>query len=296
MIETFSAPSPTKEAKMPETVVQSAASPEIQAKAQAMGWMPPDRFKGEAERFVDAEEYLARGEQVLPIVREHNRRLQGDVAALRQQQEQTQQELVAARKAIEDIEERHSVETQRAVERSRADLKVRLREASEAGDHEAIAEITGLMVDLKTAAEAAPAKKAEVVPVQPAAVPPELAAWNAANPWFGQDKRRTALALGIAQELRDSGTQLLGVDFYEKVREEVEATFASKEAPASKVEATRNSGEVGPRSGGKGYAALPADARAACDADVKQFVGPNKRYKTAAEWQKRYADIYFEQA
>jgi hypothetical protein len=38
---------------------------------------------------------------------------------------------------------------------------------------------------------------------------------------------------------------------------------------------------------------MPSDARAACDADAKRFVGADKRYKTQAEWRTRYAEIYF---
>lgn len=282
---------------MPDQL-ESAAPPEVQAKAEAMGWIPPTRYKGEAERFVDAEEYLARGEQVLPIVRAQNRRLHEEVEGLRAEQVKTNAALAAATTALEEINERHSVATQKAVEQAREDLKERLRVASENGDHAQIAEITGLMVDLKAAAET-PVEKKVVTPTSatPPAIPQEMKDWNAANPWFGTDKRRTALALGIAQELRDSGTELKGAAFFEKVKEEVEATFGTPrgEAP-SKVEGARGNGESGgERSGGsKSFASLPADAKAACDADAKQFVGPGKRYKTQDEWRKRYTELYFQ--
>lgn len=277
---------------MSETLIESKAPADVQAKAQAMGWIPPGRYRGEPERFTDAQEYLDRGEQVLPIVRAHNQRLQGELASVREEQAATKKALESAQKAIEEIGERHSVETQRAVERAKVELKARLAAASEAGDHEAIAEITGLMVDLKAAvAPAKPEPTPTAATVDP--VTPELKAWNEANPWFGTDRRRTALALGVAQELRDAGTELKGVAFFEHIKEEVEATFGARSASASKVEGGRGSDDA-PRSGGKSYAALPADAKAACDADTKNFVGPDKRYKTAAEWQKRYAELYFE--
>ena len=281
------------------TVIESAAPPEVQAKAEKMGWIPPSRYRGEAERFVDAEEYVARGEQVLPIVRAQNQRLQGELEALKASQAETQAALARATAALEEIDERHTVATQKAVEQAHKDLKVRLAAAHEEGDHAAIAEITGLMIDLKTAsAEDVPAKKKdEPKPVVPAAavVPPDLKEWQVANPWFGTDKRKTALALGVAQELRDSGTELTGVAFYEKVREEVEATLSGGKPAESKVEGARGSDSGTSRpSGRSSFSALPADAKAACDAEGRNFVGNGKRYKTLDDWRKRYAELYFQ--
>lgn len=279
------------------TVIESAAPPEVQAKAEKMGWIPPSRYRGEAERFVDAEEYVARGEQVLPIVRAQNQRLQGELEALKSSQAETQAALARATTALEEIEERHTVATQKAVEKAHKDLIDRLAVAHENGDHAAIAEITGLMIELKTASAEEPAKKPEPKPAVPAAavVPPDLKEWQAANTWFGTDKRKTALALGVAQELRDSGTELTGVAFYEKVREEVEATLSGGKPAESKVEGARGSDSGVSRPGGRsGFAALPADAKAACDAEAKAFVGNGKRYKTIEDWRKRYAELYFQ--
>jgi len=279
------------------TVIESAAPPEVQAKAEKMGWIPPSRYRGDAERFVDAEEYVARGEQVLPIVRAQNQRLQGELEALKSSQAETQAALARATTALEEIEERHTVATQKAVEKAHKDLIDRLAVAHENGDHAAIAEITGLMIELKTASAEEPAKKPEPKPAVPAAavVPPDLKEWQAANTWFGTDKRKTALALGVAQELRDAGTELTGVAFYEKVREEVEATLSGGKPAESKVEGARGSDSGVSRPGGRsGFAALPAEAKAACDAEAKAFVGNGKRYKTIEDWRKRYAELYFQ--
>lgn len=279
-----------------QTVIESAATPEMQAKAEKMGWIPPARYRGEPERFVDADEYVARGEQVLPIVRAQNQRLQDEVASLKASQAALQESLQKATAALEEIEERHTVATVKAVEQAKKDLQKRLAEAHDAGDSAAIAEITGLMVDLNASSAEPPKKKEpEAKPApQPAVVPPELKAWQEANPWFGTDKRKTALALGIAQELRDSGTVLEGVAFYEKVREELEATLGGP-APGGKVEGARGSESGTSRVGAKkGYAALPAEAREACDAEARNFVGPNKRYKTQEAWRERYAELYFQ--
>ena len=278
-------------------VVESSAAPEIQEQAEALGWIPPTRFKGDPERFIDAEDYIRRGEEVLPIVKQQNKKLKAELEEVRAVAAANASALKAAQDAIEQIEERHSVATQKAVENARAQLKAQLASASEAGDHEGVAELTDQLVSLNRVEPEAPKKE---VPSTPAAyVPPaELKEWNEENPWFGTDKRKTALALGIAQELREGGEKSTGRIFFDKVKEEMETTLGTKvrAAETSKVEGGRNGSDLeGPRSGGKkSFASLPADAKAACDADSRQFVGPTKKYRTIDEWRSRYAQIYYE--
>lgn len=282
-----------------ETLVTSSADAETQARAEKLGWIPPARFKGDPERFVDAAEYIERGETVLPIVKEQNRRLEQQIAELTRRNEATAQALTQATQAIDEMQERHSVETQKAVERARKELKAQLAAASEAGDHEGVAELTDKLVQMnaaeKDAEEGKEPKKAAPAPYVP---PAELTEWNADNPWFGKDRRKTALALGIAQELREAGDKSIGREFFDKVTEELNKTLGQSGEPASsaasKVEGARNGSDSDSRSGPqKSYANLPADAKEACDKDAKQFVGPGKKYKTQAEWRSRYAQLYF---
>src|SRR5256885_800185 len=90
-----------------------------------------------------------------------------------------------------------------------------------------------------------------------------MAAWMAENPWFGTDKRRTALANGIADELRSdpANAGLTGKPFFDRITEEVERVFGGNQRRngASKVEESRGSGTGGGgASAGKTYAALQA--------------------------------------
>lgn len=278
-----------------EQVVESQAAAEVQKQAEEMGWIPPSRFKGDPERFVDADVYIKRGEEVLPIVREQNKRLHAELTGVKQQAQQTAAALKAAQDAIAQMEERHTVATQKAVEDAKRQVKAQLAAASEAGDHDGVAELTDKLVQMNAAETVAP-KVAPVVPVQEFKAPPELEEWNAENPWFGTNKRKTALALGIAQELRDAGETTQGRVFFEKVGAEVDKELGVQQPRGDKVEGARNgSGEGEGRSAGgkKGYASLPADARSACDAESRRFVGEGKKYKTQQEWRNRYAEIYF---
>ena len=276
-------------------VVESNMPVETQQAAEKMGWIPPSRFRGDPDRFVDADVYLKRGEEVLPIVKEQNKRLHTELDSLKAEAVKTKAALEAATKAIEQIEERHTVTTQKAVEQARRQVKLQLAAASESGDHEGVAELTDQLTKMNVAvADPIKPDAAPAVTAAPFVPPPELAEWNAENPWFGTNKRKTALALAVAQELREAGDPGIGRAFYDRVAAEVDKELGSTAPRGDKVEGARGGAEGESRSSGrKGYAALPADAKAACDAEARRFVGEGKKYKTAADWRSRYAEIYF---
>jgi hypothetical protein len=275
-------------------IIESQASPEVQKAALEMGWQPPERYKGTPDTFVDAEEYIKKTETVLPIVRETNRRLREELRSVSEQTRATQAALAAAQEAIKDMQAEHSVATARAIEQAKAEVKAQLAAASEAGDHKGVADLTEQLVQLnETKAEE---KKAAPPPPLPAPeIDPAAKAFIEDNPWWGVDKRKTSLFLGIATEL-DEKIKLGEIEpmdkkqLYAKVLEELETVFPPAGRPASKVEG--GSGNGGPPARDGGYTSLPADAKVQCDKDAKRFVGEGKRYKTVADWRKVFVERY----
>lgn len=81
-----------------------------------------------------------------------------------------------------------------------------------------------------------------VVQTQPS-VPqpdPKALAWRDANPWFGSNKRMTAMALAVHQELVDNGVDTASDEYYSAVNAEMRKTFpeafpSAKSAKASNV-------------------------------------------------------------
>lgn len=279
--------------------VESQADAATQAKAEGMGWIPLERFKGDPAGFVDADKYIERGEQVLPIVQANNKRLNAELTTLKSEQAKTAAALAAAQKAIDESEIRFSVQTQKAVEAATKQVKAQLAAASEAGDHAGVAELTDQLVELKDAAKDAAEPPKKQTPVAAAYTPDaDLVAFQESNSWFGTDRRKTALAMGIAAELRET-TQLQGAAFYKRLGEEMAKELGSqeRERPVDKVEGGRNGSDADPPRGAKGktYAGLPAEARATCDADAKKFVGKGKRFETVDAWRAEFARIYNEE-
>lgn len=279
--------------------LESKAAPEIQERAVRMGWKGPDKFKGDPARFVDADEFVERGEAILPVVRKELEQTQSELASVKAREAQTQASLAAAQKAIEEINLRHSVATQKAVEKAREDLKVQLAAASEAGDHIGVAEITDQLTKTVAVADASAAVAKTVEETPKAWEPsPAMKAWNTDNAWYGTDKEKTDMANAAARLLRISGDTSMGAEFLDKAKAEMEAAYElkhPKQEAVDKVAGGRNGDASEVRQGGrKTYNNLPADAKRQCDADARNFVGPGKLYKTAAEWNSAFTQLYFE--
>lgn len=279
--------------------LESASSPETQAEAAAMGWIGPEKFRGDPGRFVDADEFVERGKVVLPIVKAQKAELEMKYGALLRNQIETKEALDRANRSLESIELENSVRTQKAVEAAKAEVKAQLRQASEAGDHEAVAELTEQMVELNAAPppEKAPVVEAKAPPV--AEVDPVVTAWIAdGNQWFNADMEKTQLALGVAAKMRKDGDTRVGVSFLNDVKKRTFKLLGEGERAEQmdKVEGGRNGGGDGEGAGAGGkatYQHLPKDAKDACDTDMKRFVGPGKRYGDEKSYRANWAATYF---
>jgi hypothetical protein len=119
---------------------------------------------------------------------------------------------------------------------------------------------------------------------------PEVVAFKASNTWYGSDLKKTVAFNRIAEDLRMDGETASGQTFLDKVLAEYEKGTRSN---ITKVESGGGRGAGGATKGGSRFADLPSEAKQACHDDSKRLVGPERRYKTVAEWEKKYAEIYF---
>lgn len=274
-----------------------ATTPNYEAQAKELGWVPKEQFKGDESRWVDAETFVKRGEEVMPILKANNKRLHQQVDTLSAQLSEARTAIQESQQAIATLRETQTEMTKAAVARSKAEIRGQLRAAREANDMQLVADLEDQLEDIRDAERevktktAAPAPKPN--PQQPQ-LDPEFIAWQRDNPWFGTDTRRTALAVAEAKELRQSGDQTIGRAFYDKAAAAADAILNPSARP-TKVETGSGTGAPSQRSGGpkKGYRDLPADAQAVCDRQAEMVVGKNRAFKTAAEWQQHYADLFF---
>lgn len=279
---------------------------EIEQQAKEMGWRPKEQFKGDPDKWVDAEEYVERGEHVLPIVRADRERLRGELLTRDEKIGTLQQQLEATQAIVKGLEKNFTDSLNRQLAEQRKQLKTDLKDAVEERDTDREFEIREQLDTLTEAEKEAKQrqeenkKKLEATPKQTATDPdlsPEFNAWKKENPWFGgssaEDKRRTKAVIRAAEDLRDEGDTSTGREFFEKATELAEGE--SNEAPKGRTIDKVDNGNArnNSRGGAKTYASLPAEAKQACLEDVDNFVGEGKLFKTEDEWKSYYTKTYY---
>lgn len=273
---------------------------DYEAQAREIGWVPQADWKGPAENWVDAREFVERGRTYIPFLKRTTEQQAQELETLRAQQRQTDAALKAAQATIDALEETTTELTETVRTDTLADLKVALKGAREAGDIDSEIEILGKIREAQAPVEKKPAATTE----RPAGTQPNgnadpaFAAWGAANPWFGSDEVRTATAMGVASALRKQGNKDAGRPFWDAVTRETNKRLgitdnANRERPSSVEGDGGGSRETGGGGGnGKTYADLPPEAKAACERQIPRLVGPGKKHKDAASWRAAYLAKY----
>ena len=272
-------------------------STEVEQAAREMGWRPKEEFRGDSAKWVDAETYVSRGENFIPILRADREKLRGENAEIKAALTETQTLLQASQEAIEELKKYHTEDTARQVEKARKDLVKQLKQARDDGDVDAEVEIQDELAKIRTAQAAPPAPAPAPKPTPAAAAPadPDFVAWSTTNAWFGTSPRLRGLTLGIAEEIRAKQPNLKGKAFYDQIDEEMAQYLDPPARGTDKVAGGRAPSGGGGNGGGrqKTYADLPADAKAACDSYNAKLVGPGRVHKDVASWQAAYAKDFF---
>lgn len=273
-------------------------SDSVEDTALSMGWKPLDKFAGDPAKWVDAKTFVDRGEHFLPLVKADRDKLRSQVDGLSAELQETKRLFQASQEAIEELKKFQDENTRRQVEVAKANWVKQLKDARSNDDVEgelaAQAEINKLDRALEAKPVAAPPPPAAAP--APAAADPVFTAWAAENSWFSTDKRKTALAMAVAQEFRTPGhpnAQLQGRAFFDKITEEVNAVFEPATRSVSKVAGGRPSGQGGGATRTYTYADLPEEAKSACDSFARKLAGPGRAYKTVEDWQAHYTKQYF---
>lgn len=255
----------------------SAVAAAVEAEASKMGWTPKDQFKGDPAMWRTADEFVERGKNMLPIVKDKVKRQERQIAELT--------------RTVQDFAEHMTKTEQRAYERALTTLREQRKEAIAAGDGEAFDKADDAIADLKKEAET---KAAKAAPKAEPGDDPEYADWESRNQTWLKDPKMQAFGESAAAYLRKSGEKATGAEFLELVTQEVKEKFPDKfENPRRAAAASVEGAAPAPRKGGKGYADMPADARAACDRMAKNgFSDP----KQAAAFKADYTKQFFEGA
>lgn len=209
------------------------AAREAEREAMSKGWTPKDKFKGDPSKWVDAKTFVERGKRF-------NQNLQNENASLKKQLAEFKGTADAFRKFHKESMEQRDQQLVKA----RTDLKKALRIADREENDDLVEEIEGrlALLDQERTKVAEQIKEVQEPkapePKQGDALDPILEAWiDEDNGWFRTNQRMMASAIVIGQELKkEHGDNLVGREFLDRVRQEMETEFPEKfkkaEAPA----------------------------------------------------------------
>lgn len=263
-----------------------------------MGWLPKEQFRGPESSWIDAEAYVERGNNIMPILKANNEKLIQRLSQVEAQNAELTATLKASSEAIEELKNFRSTLNKEKVQEQKTEILAGIKEAKTSGDVDAEVALTDKLTEVNAALKAAE-KPPEVKPAPAAAETPQLTEagkiWLKENEWFGKDQRRTALAYGLSNEWKTTGKPVGTPEYFEFIDTELAKVFdpnAGRRQRGGKVEETNSgSGDSG-GGGSKTFADLPREAQEACKRQASKLVGKGRAYENLAAWQKAYVETY----
>lgn len=233
----------------------------IQQKALDQGWKPKEQFEGDPDEFIDAAEFVRRGELFSKI-------------------EHQSKELKTMRQALEALKQHHSKVAEFEFNRALKTLQAQRKEAVRNQDTEKQLELEEQIDEAKENAERI--RREANVPAVPE-VNPEFVAWTDKNKWYTTDKAMRAVADQVGLDLHRQG--LSPSDVLKRVEQEVREAFPHKFAnpkrsQPSPVEGSSRAGNSVVRKS----VALDDDERRVMNKIVRSGVMTEEQYM--AEYQK----------
>jgi len=270
-----------------QVVEQQQEAPEYESEAKAQGWVPKDDFRGSENDWVDAETFVRRGREIMPILRKNNEKLLKELAEAKKAANEAREAALEFKQFQKEQYERKSKDLETQLDQ----LKMAKRDAINTGDGDRVLAIDDAMDAIK---EERLEAKAEVKKAEEAAKAtpqitedPMLNAWIDRNDWFGKDTKMTAVANSLGVELRRENPSLIGEAFLKKLDEElaemIPEKFGKKKTP-NPMEGTSSTNTRPVTGGKKSYNSLPPEAKAACDRFTKQGLMTREQYVADYDW------------
>jgi hypothetical protein len=199
--------------------IQVDQSQEVETKARRLGWVPKEDFRGDPTRWKPADEFLAHGEEILPILRQNNETLHDRLA-------KQERDLGEAKQVLLEMREFNRRNEQRIKSEARSEVEAEMRAAVETADTQRFDAAQARM----KAIEAPPSYQpnAGQAPPQRPYVEPAVQQWVADNPWFNNDPVLNTVAQAIHVQLGREKPGLSLSDNLAEVTREVRARFPEK--------------------------------------------------------------------
>ncbi|MGB8345426.1 MAG: hypothetical protein WCD86_11110, partial [Ktedonobacteraceae bacterium] len=209
---------------------------EVEQKAMKMGWTPLDKFKGDPDKWRPADEFVERGENMLPIIKAQVKRQDREIAELKE--------------TLQKFGEYTTKTEQRAYEKALNELREQRAQAIASGDGAAFdrvdGEINAMREQFKPQVAEVKQKDSETDPV--------YVEWKSRNSWVN-DARAEKWAFDYGNYLINAGKADRGIDVFEQISKAARAEFPEKFSnPRRDAAPSVEGGVPAARRGGKSYA------------------------------------------
>lgn len=256
-------------------------------RATRMGWSPADKFRGDPDKWVDADVFLKRGDENIGILRE--RLDKSDQRAAK-----NEAALAAAQQTIAGFTVWASKSEDKQYERALQTLRAEQMAARNDGDADRVASIGDQITEAKLDKARGTGAPRAAPPPDAGDIPQESQDFvNRNASWWATDMDMQQYAIRMHEEIgRNSPTLTLAKNL-ELVEDKVRARYPEKfdNPRRGRRTTTTPAGDIdGPVDGlpgeGRAFKDLPADARRECDRFVKEIPGfTRKDYVRDYEWE-----------
>ena len=272
-----------------ESPQEAPEASQFESEARAQGWVAAEEFRGSESDWVDAETFVRRGKEIMPILRKNNEKLLKELGEAKKMAEEARE----SAKEFREYQKQQFEKKANDLEGQLEQLKQAKRDAITQGDGDRAIAIDDAMDDLKEqrleAKEELKAAEAKAVEVPQITQDPILNAWMDKNDWFGKDSRLTGMANGLGVELRRENPGLNGQAFLDKLDQELQEMlpekFGKKRVQNPMEGSPNGTARPSASSGKKSYNNLPPEAKAACDKFVKQGLMTKEAYVAEYDWE-----------
>ena len=221
----------------------------IEDRAKRMGWVPQDKYKGKPEFWSSAEDFVAKGENELPVVKENFRRLDKKYKTL-------EQDLAVMRESYTSFEKK-------AYEKALTEIKAQQKFAVEDGDVVKYDKLEQQKEELVKESVVEKKKQSETPQI-----PQEVNDWVDKNPWYHSDMELQSKAEEYSTRLERSRPDLSLEENLQEVERQIKVNFAHKfENPQRRQPSSVLSGDgarAASKSRVKTFSDLPDDAKKMC--------------------------------
>ena len=240
----------------------------VKEKASTQGWVEKEQFKGDPARWVDADEFVKRGESILPVLKERNDHLVKEIGEMK--------------KTFNEFAEYAKKGEERAFQRALNEIEGKKLQAVQEGDVTAYQTFQQEQAELAKTRPAPPQTK----PVD-GSEDPLFKAFKERNGWYENDPELTAEAdaLGVGYHSR-------GLPYAEaltKVEASIKKLYPEKFANsrrdgAAAVEFATDTGLPKKRAE-KAYDNLPSEAKDACNKFIARgYIKSKEEYVANYDW------------